>query len=160
MSFVFWLLNDFHLKLKNIIWLLLKAYFDCFAKGHIYNVVSTLSNVAKPDVENNSVVSTLSEVVHIDVEIHNVDSTLFNVVSFDVEVHNVVSILICGCFTSRRRINLNTTLDQWWNVCCVASLNITSLRNKINDLGDITSYLSPDYLVLSQTELDDSFPSA
>ena len=31
------------------------------------------------------------------------------------------------------------------------------MRNKIIDLGDIMSYLSPDYLVLSETKLDDSF---
>ena len=42
----------------------------------------------------------------------------------------------------------------------IAYLNINSLRNKIIDLGDIMSYLSPDYLVLSETKLDDSFPSA
>ena len=42
----------------------------------------------------------------------------------------------------------------------IAYLNISSLRNKIIDLGEIMSYLSPDYLVLSETKLDDSFPSA
>ena len=42
----------------------------------------------------------------------------------------------------------------------IAYLNINSLRNKIIDVGDIMSYLSPDYLVLSETKLDDSFPSA
>ena len=114
---MFWLLNDFHLKLKNIIWLFLKAYFHCFAKGPIHNVVSTLPNVVKPDVENNNVISTLSDVAHIDAEIHNVDSTLFNVVNFDVEVHNVVSTLIWGCSTSRRRIHRKTTLNRRWNVC-------------------------------------------
>ena len=39
----------------------------------------------------------------------------------------------------------------------IAYLNINSLRNKIIDLGDIMSYLSPDYLVLSETKLEDSF---
>ena len=42
----------------------------------------------------------------------------------------------------------------------IAYLNISSLRNKIIDLGEIMSYLSSDYLVLSETKLDDSFPSA
>ena len=42
----------------------------------------------------------------------------------------------------------------------IAYLNINSLRNKIIDVGDIMSYLSPNYLVLSETKLDDSFPSA
>ena len=119
--------HDFHLKLKNIIWLLLKVYFDCFAKGHIYNVVSTLPNVVKPDVENNNVVSMLSDVVHIDVEIHNVDSMLFNVVNFDVEVHNVVSTMIWGCSTPRRFVNLKPTLNRRWNVCWVDTGCVTNV---------------------------------
>ena len=40
----------------------------------------------------------------------------------------------------------------------IAYLNINSLRNKIIDLEEIMSYLSPDYLALSETKLDDSFP--
>ena len=111
-SSVLLLLNDFHLKLKNIIWLFLKAYFDCFAKGHIHNVVSTLPNVVKPNVENSNVVSTFSDVVHI-----------------DVEVHNVVSTLIWGCSTSRRRINLKTTLNRRWNVCWVVIFDMLSVWN-------------------------------
>ena len=42
----------------------------------------------------------------------------------------------------------------------IAYLNINTLRNKILDLGEIMSSLSPDYLVLSETKLDDSFASA
>ena len=42
----------------------------------------------------------------------------------------------------------------------IAYLNINSLRNKVIDLKEIVGYLSPDYLVLSETKLDDSFPSA
>ena len=42
----------------------------------------------------------------------------------------------------------------------IAYLYINSLKNKIIDLGDIMCYLSPDYLVLRETKLDDSFPSA
>ena len=38
-----------------------------------YNVVSTLTNVVKLDVENDNVVSTSSNVVHINPEIRNVD---------------------------------------------------------------------------------------
>ena len=34
------------------------------------------------------------------------------------------------------------------------------MRNKVIDLKEILGYLSPDYLVLSETKLDDSFPSA
>ena len=73
--------------------------------GHFHNVVSTFTNVAKLDVENDSVVSTLSSVVHIKVEIHNIYSTLFDVVNSIVEIHNVVSTLIWRCPTSQCRIN-------------------------------------------------------
>ena len=65
-----------------------------FSNGHIRNVVSTLTNIVKIDVENDNVDSTLSNVVQINVEIDNVDSTLLNVVNFNVDVHNVVSMLI------------------------------------------------------------------
>ena len=65
-----------------------------FSNGHICNVVSTLTNVVKIDIENDNVVSTLSNVVQTNVEIENVDSTLLNVVNFNVDVHNVVSTLI------------------------------------------------------------------
>ena len=65
-----------------------------FSNGHIRNVVSTLPNVVKIDVENDNVVSTLSNVVQFNVEKHNVVSTLFYVVNFNVDIHNVVSTLI------------------------------------------------------------------
>ena len=88
-----------------------------FWNGHIRNVVSTLPNVVKIDVENDNVVSTLSNIVQFNVEKHNVVSTLFNVVNFNVDVHNVVSTLISLCATPRRHINLKTTLKRRWNVC-------------------------------------------
>ena len=43
-------------------------------------------------------------------------TTLSNVVNFNFDVHNVVSTLTWHCATSRRHINLNTTLNQRWNV--------------------------------------------
>ena len=58
-----------------------------FLNGHIRNVVSTMPNVVKIDVENDNVVSTLSNVVQFNVEKHNV-------VNFNVYVHSVVSTLI------------------------------------------------------------------
>ena len=39
-------------------------------------------------------------------------------------------------------------------------LNINSLRNKVTDLRIIFKDLSLDYFVLSQTKLDESFPTA
>ena len=91
--------------------------------GHIRNVVSTLPNNVKIDVEIDNVVSTLSNVVQFNIEIHNVASTLLNVVNFkvfffNVDLHSVVSTLIWRYATSRRHINLKTTLNGRWNVCC------------------------------------------
>ena len=77
---------------------------------------SALPNVVKIDVENDNVVSTLSNVVQFNFEIHKVVSTLLNVVNFSVNVHNVASTLIWRCATSRRHINLKTTLNRRWNV--------------------------------------------
>ena len=65
-----------------------------FSNGHILNVVSTLPNVVKINVENDNVVSTLSNVVQFNVEKQNIVSTLFYVVKLNVDVHNVVSTLI------------------------------------------------------------------
>ena len=79
----------YSLKLKNII-LFLNRGLIFFSNGHIRNVVSTLPNVVKIDVENDNVVSTLSNVVQFNIEKHNVVSTLFDVVNFNVDVHNVV----------------------------------------------------------------------
>ena len=89
-----------------------KSRLIFFSNGHIRNVVSTLPNVVKIDVENDNVVSTLSNVVQFNVEKHNVVSTLFYVVNFNVDIHNVVSTLIWRCATSRRHINLKTTLNE------------------------------------------------
>ena len=71
--------------------------FESFPNSHIYNVVSTLINVVKLQVENN-----------------NGSSKLFNVVNFNVDIHNVVSTLIWRCPTLCRHINLTTTLKQRW----------------------------------------------
>ena len=42
----------------------------------------------------------------------------------------------------------------------IGYLNINSLRNKIVDFREIISELSLDYLVLSETKIDQSFPAA
>ena len=101
-------------KLENFI-LFLNQDFIFFPNGHTCNVVSTLLNVVKIDVENDNVVLTLSNVVQFNVEIYNVVlthvSTLLNVVNVNVDVHNIVSTLIWCCTTSRRHINLKTTLN-------------------------------------------------
>ena len=114
----------FFWKLKNIF-----CSFELFENGHIHNVVSTLTNVVKRDVENNKIVSTLPNVVNIKVEIENVDSTLFNVVNFNVDIKNVVSTLIWRCPTSRRHIILTTTLSQLWNICWVLKNVAKRLHN-------------------------------
>ena len=42
----------------------------------------------------------------------------------------------------------------------IGYLNINSLRNKIVDAREVFGKLQLDYFVLSETKLDDSFPSA
>ena len=51
------------------------------SNGHIHNIVSTLPNVVKIDVENDNVVSTFSNVVQVNDEKNNVVSALFYIVS-------------------------------------------------------------------------------
>ena len=102
------------LKLKNILFLNQGLIF--FPICHIRNVVSTLPNVVKIDVEN-----------------HNVVSTLSNVVQFNVDVRNVASTLIWRCATSWRHINLKTTLNRRWNVCWVACLRSLRVFNLIDN---------------------------
>ena len=76
----------YSLKLKNII-LFLNESLISFPDGDIRNVVSTLPNVVKIDVENDNV-------VQLNAEIYNVVSALLNVVNFNFDVHNVASTLI------------------------------------------------------------------
>ena len=83
----------YFLKFKNIILFLNRGLYF-ISNGHIRNVVSTLANAVKIDVENDNVVSTLFNVVQFNVEKHNVVSTLFYVVNFNVDIHKVVSMLI------------------------------------------------------------------
>ena len=42
----------------------------------------------------------------------------------------------------------------------IVYLNINSLRNKLIDLGEILKDLPLDYLVISETKLDESFPNS
>ena len=134
----------YSLKLKNII-LPLDRGLIFFLNGHIRNVVSTLPNVVKIDVENDNVVSTLSNVVQFNVEKHNVVSTLFYVVNFNVDIHNVVSTLIWRCATSRRHINLKATLNRRWNVCW----ELSWCTNKINQ----ATFFKLDFSLLKQAEI-------
>ena len=113
--------------------------FQLFENGHIHNVVSTLINVMKLYVENNSIVSTLSNVFNFNVEIGNVDVTLFNLVNFNTGIHNVVSKLIWHCPTSRYHITLTKTLSPCWMVSWVLANVAKRLHNfvmffKIEDI--------------------------
>ena len=104
------------------------CFFQPLENGHIHNVVSTLTNVVKLDVENNSSVLKLSNVVNINVEIDNVDVTLFNVVNLKFE-RNFVSTLIWLSPTSRRHISLTTTLRQCWKVSWI----LTNIAKRISN---------------------------
>ena len=88
-----------------------------FSNVQIRNVVSTLPNVVKIDVENDNVVSTFSNVAKFNVEKYNVVSTLFYIANFKVPIQNVVSTLIWRCATLQHHINLKTMLNRRWNVC-------------------------------------------
>ena len=76
-----------------------QKYFFCsfqlFEKVHIHNVVLTLIDVVKLDVENNNIVSTLSNVVNINIEIDNVDLTLISTLTY--------TMLFQRCFDIVRR---------------------------------------------------------
>ena len=85
--------SAYSLKLKNII-LPLTQGLTLFPNDHIHNVVSTLPNVMKIDVENDIVFSTLFNIVQTNVETDSIGSTLFNIVNFNVDMRNVVSALI------------------------------------------------------------------
>ena len=87
-----------------------ESRLNFFRNVHIGNVVSTLPNVMKNDIENDNVVSTLPNVAQFNVEIHIALLTLFNVLNFNVDVHNFLSTLIWRFATSQSHINLKTTL--------------------------------------------------
>ena len=44
-------------------------------------------------------------------------------------------------------------------ILLLATLNINSRRNKIVDVREILTKFSPDYFVLAETKLDESFPT-
>ena len=101
----------YSLKLKNIILFLDRGLilFQMVIFATLFRRCPTLwKSILK-------MTTTLSN-VQFNIEINNVVSTFLNVVNFNVDVHNVVSTLILRCVTSRRHINLQTTLSRPWNV--------------------------------------------
>ena len=113
----------FWVQRSNFKWLLFEAWkyyfvFDSrfifylsFSKwSFIHNVILTLPNVVKIVVEKGNV--------------HKID------------VHKVVSIMIWRCATSRRHINLKTTLKQRWNnVERFVGLSILDDENHVNSFS-------------------------
>ena len=83
-------MSHLFLKLKNTLW-----SFQLFENGHIHNVFSTLINVIKPDVKNNSIVSTLFNVVNINAEIDKLHLTLSDVATSYHLSNNVKTTLKC-----------------------------------------------------------------
>ena len=131
------------MKFRNIFF----SFYQLFEYGHIQNVVSTLINVVKLDVQNNNIVSTLYNVVNINVEIGNVNLTLLKVVNFNVYIHNVVSTLIWYCPTSRNHITLTTTLRQCWNVFWV-------LKNATKNLYNFVKFIKLKTYIFSRIPLN------
>ena len=132
------------MKLKNIFF----CSFQLFENGHIHNVVLTLINVVKLDVENNNIVLTQSNVVNSNVEIDNVDSTLFNIVTFNVDIHNVVSRLIWHCLSSWRHITLTTILRQRWNMCWILK-NVAKRLHNFCKVYQIENKYLVEYLLIA-----------
>ena len=130
--------SSWNFEFSVLIW---NDFFVHFGNGYFHNVVSTLTNVVKLDVEKDITVLTLSNVVHINVEIRNDNSTLFDVVNYnfeiynvDVEIYNVFSALIWRCPTSRRHISQKTTLKQRWKVFWVRSASLVSREIRTSSL--------------------------
>ena len=92
------------------------ALFNFFEKVHIHNVVLTLIDVVKLDVENNSIVSTLSNVVNINVEIDNVDLTLISTLTYTMLFQRCFDIVT----SYHRNSNVQTTLKVFLGIekCC------------------------------------------
>ena len=80
--------NNFCLKLKNIFFVF-DSKLIFYSHGCIHNVLLTLPDVLKINVENDNIVLMLSIVVHINVEIDNVEYTLLNFVNLNVDINKV-----------------------------------------------------------------------
>ena len=126
------------------------CYSQLFQNGHIHNVLSTLINVMKLDIENDNIVSTLSNVININVEINNVDLTLFHVVHINVNIHKVGSTLIWHCPTSQCHITLTTTLRPRWKISWV-------LTNVAKRLNNFVRFIKLKIYIFSRIPLDSSF---
>ena len=119
-----WGKNEENCWVQHILWSS-KILFCFWIRAYIFFKWSYLqrcfdvANVVKIYVENDNVVLTLSNVFQFNVQKQNVVSTFFYVVNFNVDIHNVASTLIWRWVTSRRHINLTTTLNRRWNVCWV-----------------------------------------
>ena len=94
------------------------------------NVVSTLINVVKLDVQNNNMVSTLSNVVNINVETDNVNVTLFNVVNLNVNIHGIPE------FLERNSWTLNATVGRWTLDVGLWTLSLTVVERNQNPVSD------------------------
>ena len=116
--------------------------FFLFGNKHFHDVVSTLINILKLDVDKDNVFSTLPKVVCISVEIHNFDSTLYVLVNPNVEIHHVVSTMVWHWHISTKR--------QRWN-------NFEMITGMLDLLIEQIKF-NIDILMISETKLNESFP--
>ena len=79
---------------------------------HIHNVVSTLINVVKLDVEFKNIVSTLPNAANINVEL-DVDLTFFNVLNFNIDIHNVVTHVLLTLSDVRTSYHPNNNVEKF-----------------------------------------------
>ena len=141
----------YSLKLKNIILFLTRGLVFIFLKcscsySYCFNVAQRCENLRGKWQRCFDVVQRCSNQRWN----RHVDSTLFNVVNFNVDVHNVVSTLIWRCVTSRRHINLKTTLKRRRNVCWDSPRKWTPVKKNsvkvVNNWeGHVTILLPFDY---------------
>ena len=77
------------------------------------------------------------------------------IISSRDEIFHIISPLVSSGFEALRENKLKYVNNPW-----IGYLNINSLRNKKVDLREMILELSLDYLVLSETKLDHSSPTA
>ena len=86
--------------------------------------------------------------------------TLSGLIYLDDDMSNTKPGISVSKYSAAHLEILKNDRLKFLNNPLIACLNINSLRNKVIELGVILKELPLDYLVISETKLDDSFPNA